>query len=61
MSSNQRCEIVYVKRGKASGWQWRPTGSGARPGANAETYALFYECVQAARVSGYSPANLKCS
>ena len=59
MSSNQRCEIVYVKRGKAGGWQWRPAGS--RPSASAETYELFYECVQAARVSGYSPANLKCS
>ena len=61
MSTNQTCEIFYVKRGKTSGWQWRPAGSRSRSGASAETYALFYECVVAARASGYRPAKLKCS
>lgn len=61
MSTNQTCEIFYVKRGKASGWQWRPAGSRSKSGVSAETYALYYECVVAARVRGYSTPRLKCS
>ncbi len=60
MSTTQTCEIFYVKRGKASGWQWRPAGSQSRSSECADTYALFYECVVAARVSGYTSPNLKC-
>ena len=57
MTTNQICEIVYVRQKNASGWKWRPL-SGDAPCK--ETYPLFYECVMAARASGYGPANLKC-
>lgn len=53
------CEIIYVKHQTGNGWKWRPiTG---RPAAepSKETFALFYECVSAARAKGYNP-NRKC-
>jgi hypothetical protein len=53
------CEIIFVKRD--GGWKWRPVDEKARPlgEASAETYALFYECVAAARSRGFRP-NVKC-
>lgn len=55
------CEIVYVKQNDGNGWKWRPIISGGHGEASEETYELFYECVVAARESGYSPAQeLKC-
>lgn len=52
------CEIIYVSQKHASGWKWRPLAAGAQ--ACQETYQLFFECVTAAKASGYGPANLKC-
>ena len=57
------CEIIYVKHKTGYGWKWRPVAADdeARAGAEAseKTYQLFYECVTAARASGYIP-NQKC-
>ncbi|HEX7217686.1 MAG TPA: hypothetical protein VF280_00570 [Burkholderiales bacterium] len=54
---NRICEIIYVTQKNASGWKWRPLAADA---PCEETYPLFYECVVAARASGYGPAHLKC-
>lgn len=54
------CEIIYLKNAK--GWKWRvlPDEDGrAETKTSGETYELFYECVAAARASGYTP-NVKC-
>ena len=57
------CEIIYVKNKTGSGWKWRPVAPDDEAKAEAEasekTYQLFYECVTAARASGYIP-NQKC-
>lgn len=53
------CEIIFVK--PAGGWKWRPVDDNNEPlgDASRETYQLFYECVVAARSSGYRP-NVRC-
>lgn len=53
------CEIVYVK--PANGWKWRllPVENRQEAVASDETYALFYECVIAARAKGYT-LNVRC-
>jgi hypothetical protein len=57
------CEVIYVRHEMGSGWKWRPVTVDDNPKACEkaceETYELFYECVTAARASGYTP-NLKC-
>jgi hypothetical protein len=55
------CEVIYVKSTTGNGWKWRPVALDLEPGAKAseKTYQLFYECVSAARASGYTP-NQKC-
>ena len=58
MKTNGICEIVYVTQKQSRGWKWRPLAAGAQ--ACKETYELFYECVVAARASGYGAANVKC-
>lgn len=53
------CEIIYVK--PANGWKWRllPAQDRQETVASDETYALFYECVLAARAKGYT-LNVRC-
>lgn len=53
------CQIFYVKQRHHNGWKWRPITAGGDGKASAETYALFYECVTAARAKGYTP-NQRC-
>jgi hypothetical protein len=60
------CEIIYVRHKSGNGWKWRPVAAGGAPKApeneakaSEKTYQLFYECVTAARASGYS-LNQKC-
>lgn len=59
MSPKPLCEIIYVKSEK--GWKWRalPNGGKPLPEPSKETYALFYDCVSAARRRGYVE-NIKC-
>jgi hypothetical protein len=57
----RECEIVYVRQGKERGWKWRSLADEARAAASDVLYELFYECVVAARKSGYAPfPELKC-
>jgi hypothetical protein len=53
------CEIIYVKHKQGNGWKWRPITGDGRIKPSEKTYQLFYECVTAARASGYVP-NQKC-
>lgn len=56
------CKIVYVRRSQATGWAWQPVAPEGEGKASAEVYGLFYDCVVAARMRGYTPATpLKCS
>ena len=56
------CKIVYEKHRGHRGWRWQAvTSQGARQ-TSERVYELFYECVLAARASGYCPTpELKCS
>lgn len=56
------CQIFYAKHGKQQGWKWRPLQPQGPGQPCKETYQLFYECVTAARSSGYRPVPaLKCA
>jgi hypothetical protein len=58
----KHCKIVYVRRSQASGWAWQPVSPEVEAKPSVDLYALFYECVVAARACGYTPATpLKCS
>lgn len=55
------CEIYHVvlKDKDSFRWKWRSIGDDGRVEESKETYALYYECVCAARKSGYEP-KIKC-
>jgi hypothetical protein len=53
------CEIYHVKHKGSYLWKWRPLGEQAATKDADKVYSLFYECVSAARKSGYQP-NRKC-
>jgi hypothetical protein len=56
------CKIVYVKDRDQGGWRWQGVTTRGVSQASDRTYPLFYECVLAARASGYAPPpELKCS
>lgn len=56
------CKIVYVKHRGQGGWRWQGVTRQGTPQSSERTYELFYECVVAARASGYAPTpELKCS
>jgi len=57
----QICKIVYVKEADKSGWRWQSVSMDGRQRASDQTYPLYYECVVAARTSGFTPSPaLKC-
>ena len=48
------CEIFHVPHKKSFRWKWRHTAADGRTVAESkESYALYYECVAAAREAGY--------
>jgi hypothetical protein len=50
------CEIFHVPHKKSFRWKWRHTGPDGRTLAESkESYALYYECISAAREAGYEP------
>jgi hypothetical protein len=50
------CEIFYVPHKKGFRWKWRHTGADGRTLAESkESFALYFECVSAARQAGYEP------
>jgi hypothetical protein len=58
------CEIIYIK--SAKGWTGRALSRNgetkrgeSKLEASQETFPLFYDCVSAARMKGYTP-NVKC-
>ena len=58
----QTCKIVYVKQARDSGWQWRSVAADGKARSPERTYALYYECVSAARARGLTPSPaLKCT
>jgi len=57
----QTCKIVYVKDRAQTGWRWQSVATDGRLRSSDRTYALYYECVVAARANGLTPSPaLKC-
>lgn len=54
------CKILHVKHKDSFRWKWRVVAVDGDVKESAQSYALFYECVVAARESGYDPA-LACA
>lgn len=56
------CDIHHVKHKDSFRWKWRHTRADGTVKESAESYSLFYECIVAARASGYEPQlKLKCA
>jgi hypothetical protein len=49
------CEIFTVKHDATFGWKWRYIPDRGEVQESEKEYALFYECLSAARKKGYSP------
>jgi hypothetical protein len=49
------CEIFHVPYKKTFRWKWRHVHSDGRVSESKQEYQLFYECMSAARESGYEP------
>lgn len=49
------CEIYHVAYKKSFRWKWRHVRDNGRIEESRQTYSLYYECVVAARSSGYQP------
>src|SRR6185436_2657061 len=49
------CEIYSVAYKKSFVWKWRNTGKDGRVTESNVAYPLYYDCVCAARESGYLP------
>ncbi|HYR33986.1 MAG TPA: hypothetical protein VEQ87_06820 [Burkholderiales bacterium] len=49
------CEIFHVNHKKSFRWKWRHNGADGRAVESKESYALYFECVTAAREAGYEP------
>jgi hypothetical protein len=54
------CKILHVKHKDSFRWKWRYVKADGGVQESARSYALYYECVIAARASGYQPL-LKCA
>jgi hypothetical protein len=53
------CAIIAIKHGNSFRWIWRYVAKDGAVRKSEQAYELFYECVSAARKSGYEP-NVKC-
>ena len=54
------CEIFHIPYNTTYRWKWRAVDEdGESREESQESYELFYECVVAARASGYQP-KIKC-
>jgi len=49
------CEIYHVTHKKSFRWKWRHMNVDGRAVESKESYALYFECVTAARAAGYEP------
>ena len=50
-----QCQIVPIKHKSSFRWKWRYVSEDGVVAESQDTYALYYECVCAARASGYQP------
>lgn len=56
------CKILHVKHKDSFRWKWCPVAEDGNVRESPDSYALFYECVVAARENGYEPMiKLKCA
>ena len=53
------CEIFHVKQDGNFAWKWRAVRPNGGVVESERCYRLFYECILAARESGYQP-QIKC-
>jgi hypothetical protein len=51
----QSCEIYHVPYNDSFAWKWRHISQDGRVTESKQAYALYYECVCAARESGFEP------
>ena len=49
------CEIFHVPYRQSFRWKWRCVAPDGSVKESQESYELYYECVCAARQSGYQP------
>ena len=49
------CQILRFRDDGAERWKWRHRAADGAVRESAESYAFHYECVTAARMSGYQP------
>jgi len=49
------CEIYNVPHKRSFRWKWRYLGADGCVNECVEEYAVYFECVAAARASGYEP------
>lgn len=49
------CEIFHVPYKSTFRWKWRAIKTDGSVNESEESYELFYDCVCAARASGYKP------
>jgi hypothetical protein len=53
------CEIFHIPYKNSFRWKWRHVADDGSVKESRESYQLYYECVCAARQSGYQPP-IKC-
>lgn len=58
-TESTQCEIFHVPFKNSFRWRWRAIAEDGSVSESQESYELFYECVTAARRSGYQP-QIKC-
>jgi len=51
----QTCDIHHVEHEGTFRWRWRYVAADGTVKESAQSYPLFYECIVAARASGYEP------
>lgn len=49
------CEIRHMKHENSFRWKWQHVAPDGGITESAKTYSLYYECVTAARKSGFEP------
>ena len=50
-----QCEIYAIRHENFFRWKWRHVAADGSIKESKDVYALYYECVVAARSCGYSP------
>ena len=56
----QTCQIIYIKHKDSFRWKWRSVTPQGGVEESERSYALYYECVVAAREHGFQ-LELRCA